>query len=318
MKRLLAPFLICPSCLPKELRLELSAGRETDGDVVDGTLTCRGCRRRFAIRDGIALLVHDPDASTGGGQWRYEEAGTVNSYLWSHYSDLLDDQDANTAYAEWGAQLCPMPGAGLDAGCAVGRLTFELSAMTDLAVGCDLSLAFVRTARRLARERKIDFNLPLEGNLREEFTLTLPDRIPTDRTEFIVADALRLPFARESFSQAASLNLLDRVGYPLAHLYEMNRICRSEGSRFLFSSPFAWTTSTTPEERWLGGTTGGKYPGRGIDIVRQLLEGKEGILVPPWQVIDEGSVRWRLRSHANHFEEIRSRFLTARRKNEGA
>ena len=96
-----------------------------------------------------------------------------------------------------------------------------------------------------------------------------------------MADALRLPFARESFSQAASLNLLDRVSYPVAHLYEMNRICRSEGSRFLFSSPFAWTTSTTPEERWLGGTTGGKYPGRGIDIVRQLLEGKEGILCPP-------------------------------------
>ncbi len=201
MKRLLVPFLICPSCLPKELPLELSAVHETDGDVVEGTLTCRGCRRRFAIRDGIALLVHDPDAVTGGGQWRYEEAGTVNSYLWSHYSDLLDDQEANTAYAQWGAQLCPMPGAGLDAGCAVGRLTFELSTMTDLAVGCDLSLAFVRTARRLARERKIDFSLPLEGNLRQEFTLTLPDRIPTDRTEFIVADALRLPFARESFSQ---------------------------------------------------------------------------------------------------------------------
>jgi hypothetical protein len=191
-----------------------------------------------------------------------------------------------------------------------------LATRNDLAVGCDLSLAFVRTARRLARERKIDFSLPLEGNLREELTLHLPDRFTTGQTEFIVADALRLPFAGESFSQAASLNLLDRVGYPLAHLYEMNRVCRRDRSRFLFSSPFAWATSATPEERWLGGTNGGKFPGRGIDNVRQVLEGKEGILVPPWQVFSEGSVRWRLRSHANHFEEIRSLYLTARRSNE--
>ena len=72
-------------------------------------------------------------------------------------------------------------------------------------------------------------------------------------------------------------------------------------------------TASTPEERWLGGTTGGKYPGRGVDNVRLLLEGKDGILSPPWQITDQGTVHWRLRSHANHFEEIRSWFLAADR-----
>lgn len=314
MKRFLAPFLICPACLPKELPLKLSIDREEDGDVVTGTLACPGCRKRFPIRDGIALLIQNPDAATSGGQWRYEEAGTVNQYLWSQYSDLMGDPEASTAYAAWSSQLSSTPGAGLDAGCAVGRFTFELAATTDLAVGCDLSLAFVRTARNLARQRKIDFDIPLEGHLRQEFTLHLPEHIPTDRTEFIVADALRLPFAADLFSQAASLNLLDRVSYPLAHLFEMNRVCRRNDSQFLFSSPFSWTTSATPEERWLGGTTAGKYPGRGIEHVRQLLEGKDNILVPPWQVVAEGNVRWRLRSHANHFEEIRSWFLKAERR----
>ncbi|HEY5974890.1 MAG TPA: methyltransferase domain-containing protein [Geobacteraceae bacterium] len=313
MKRFIAPLLICPACLPKELPLALTVRRETAGDVIDGDLDCRGCRRRFPIRDGLALLTPDPSATAGGSQWRYEEAGTVHSYLWSHFSDLLAAPEANTAYAEWSGQLATLAGPALDAGCAVGRLTFELAARSELAVGCDLSQAFIRTARRLAGERQLSFDLPREGNLRDEFTLTLPDRLPAERTEFVVADALRLPFTRHTFGQAASLNLLDRVSYPLAHLFEMNRVCHPAVSRLLFSSPFAWTSATTPEERWLGGTTTGPYPGRGIDNVRRLLTGQDSLLVPPWRILAEGSVQWRLRSHANHREEIRSLFLAADR-----
>jgi len=312
MKRCLIPYLICPACLPKEIPVELSVRQESEEDIVEGTLSCHSCRKHFPIHEGVAHLIPEPDA-IGGNQWRYEEAGTVNSYLWSHYSDLLGDPEANTAYTDWSTHLLTRPGMSLDAGCAVGRLTFELAARCDLAVGCDLSQAFVSTARRLARERRITFSLPREGNLRDQFTLALPDRFPTDRTEFIVADALRLPFARDTFVQAASLNLLDRVNHPLAHLYEMNRVSRASGSHFLFSSPFSWMTASTPEERWLGGTTGGKYPGRGVDNVRLLLEGKDGIITPPWRIAAQGTVHWRLRSHANHFEEIRSWFLAADR-----
>jgi len=313
MNRHIVPLLICPACLPQERPLTLTVKQEAEGDILKGFLSCAGCRKRFPIREGIALLLPEPDSGASGNQWRYEEATTVNGYLWSHFSDLMAVPEANTAYAAWSNQLGSRAGLSLDAGCAVGRITFELAARSELAIGCDLSQAFVRTARCLARERRISFNLPREGNLLDEFTITLPDHFPAERVEFIVADALRLPFARNAFSQGTSLNLLDRVNYPLAHLYEINRVMGINDSRLLFSSPFSWTTAATPEEHWLGGATSGKYPGRGIDNVRRLLEGVEGIIAPPWQICAEGSVHWRLRTHANHREEIRSLFLAAER-----
>lgn len=312
MLRSLIPLLVCPTCLPQERALQATVRTEADGDVISATLTCRSCRSSYPVEDGIALLLDNEKSATANGQWRYEEGGVVNSYLWSHYADLLGAAAATTAYAEWSRQLAPA-GIGLDAGCAVGRITFELSTGCELAIGCDLSRAFVRTARALARKRRLDFSLPLEGELRETFIFELPTRFCPERVEFVVADALRLPFARESFGQCATLNLLDRVAYPLAHLYEINRVCRNSGASLLFSSPFSWTTASAPVERWLGGTTAGPYPGRGIDNVRVLLQGEGGILTPPWRIDAEGIVPWRHRSHANHFEEIRSLYLSASR-----
>jgi uncharacterized protein YbaR (Trm112 family) len=311
MKRLIAPLLICPACLPKERPLTLTARQEADGDLLEGELSCRGCRKRFPIRKGIALLLPEPESGVSGNQWRYEEAGTVDRYLWSQFSDLLAAPEANTAYAAWSDQLASGSGAALDTGCAVGRITFELAARSELAVGCDLSHAFVRAARQLARERQLRFSLPREGNLREEFAGMLPDHFPADRVEFIVADALRLPFARGTFRQTTSLNLLDRVTYPLAHLFELNRVSATSDCRCLCSSPFSWTSAATPEERWLGGRETGPYAGLGIDNLRRLLTGHDGVLTPPWRIIAQGSVAWRLRTHANHREEIRSQFLTA-------
>lgn len=312
MKRFLLPYLICPACLPKEQPLVPSVDREADGDIIAGSLSCRKCNRRFPIRDGIATLLPNPDEGPSGGQWRYEESGVVDSYLWSHYADLLgvagDDEIGGAA---WGGLLASRAASGLDAGCSVGRVTFEMAARSDWAVGCDLSLNFIRTARRLARERQLTFSLPLEGNLRETFHLPLPEAWPADNQEFVVADAQKLPFARETFQQTASLNLLDRVSYPLAHLYDMNRVTSARDASFLFASPFSWAASAAPEELWLGGTTTGPYKGRGLENVRSLLEGNGKVLSPPWRISRDGSVSWRMRSHCNHFEVIRSEFLVA-------
>ncbi|RNC66022.1 MAG: methyltransferase domain-containing protein [Desulfuromonadales bacterium] len=314
MKRTIAPYLICPACLPQEFPLELRADREENGDVIAGVLSCRKCRRRFPIRDGIAVLLPDPDASPSGGQWRYEEGGTLATYLWSHYADLAGDPEAGSAYADWAGCLATGAETAFDAGCATGRLTFEMAARGALAVGCDLSLSFIRTARQLARDRRLTFSLPREGNLRDTFDVRLPEAWRTDAMEFVVADVLRIPFVRETFAQTSSLNLVDRVRHPLAHLYEMNRVARKSAA-FLFSDPFSWSTANTPEEAWLGGTERGDYPGRGVDNVRALLEGKGGIIQPPWTIERQGEVWWKIRSHRNHFELIRSELLVASRRN---
>lgn len=311
MNRQIFPSLICPACLPRERPLELRVEREEDGDVVAGMLSCRACSGRFPIRDGIAVLLADPDAAPSGGQWRYEEGGTLATYLWSHYADLLGDPEAGDAYARWSDLLVSGGGAAIDAGCATGRLTFEMAARNELAVGCDLSLSFVRAARQLARDRQVSFSLPGEGHLLERFDLRLPDRFSSLNVEFLVADVLRLPFAQGTFSQTSSVNLIDRVRYPLAHLYEINRVARSSSAAFLFSDPFSWSEANAPVERWLGGTEQGEYPGCGLKNVRTLLEGKGDVIRPPWRVGQQGDVWWKIRSHRNHFELIRSQYLTA-------
>lgn len=310
MRRFLLPHLICPACLPKEYPLLASVEQEKDDDIIAGSLSCGNCDRRYPLQDGIAVLLPDPQAK---GHWRYEDPDTLNRYLWSHYADLHGEGGNAAAIAAWGGSLASQKGLALDAGCSVGRMVFEMAARGAQGVGCDLSHAFVRTARRLARERSVKYSLPLEGNLRETFRFALPDAWSTDRVEFVVADALRLPFARESFPQVASLNVLDRVDYPLAHLFEMNRVACSREASFLLGSPFSWSTSGIPEERWLGGTATGPYAGRGADNVRSLLEGKGKVLSPPWEVSSSRSVQWRMRTHRNHLECFDSHTVVAAR-----
>ena len=237
----------------------------------------------------------------------------VGRYLWSHYADLLGEAETGGANASWADCLAGQAVAALDAGCSVGRISFETAARSSWAVGCDLSLNFIRAARRLARERQVTFSLPLEGNLVETFQLKLPDSWRTDNLEFVVADALKLPFARDTFQQTVSLNVLDRVSYPLAHLFEMNRVATVQRASFLFASPFSWATTAAPEELWLGGTMTGPYKGRGLENVRSLLEGNGKVLTPPWQICRDGAVTWQMRSHCNHCELIRSEFLVAER-----
>jgi len=155
--------------------------------------------------------------------------------------------------------------------------------------------------------------LPRESGLRETRTVRLPEAWDTDRVEFIVADAAALPFPGGTFSVVTSLNVLDKVPRPLKHLQETNRVAGKRNVRFLFSDPFSWSTDSALEEHWLGGREDGPYPGRGMDNVRSLLEGKDGVIRPPWLIEQEGFVRWKIRNHRNHYELIRSEFLMARR-----
>lgn len=313
MKRFLLPYLICPACLPREETLALATvKRETGEDIENGRLACRRCRREYEIREGVAILLPS-EAGPAGGQWRYEEGGMVDRYLWSHYAELAGIEANGAANSAWAGQLASVNGVSLDTGCSVGRLTFEMAARSSFAIGCDLSLSFVKAARRLAQQRTLSFSMPLEGNLREKFSIILPDSWRSDNVEFVVADALRLPFLRETFCQASSINLIDRVAHPLAHLFDLNRVIAREDSWLQFASPFSWAESSAPAELWLGGSATGKYSGSGLENVRALLEGKGGIINPPWRIAASGSVEWRLRSHRNHQELINSQFIVAER-----
>jgi 2-polyprenyl-3-methyl-5-hydroxy-6-metoxy-1,4-benzoquinol methylase len=90
-----------------------------------------------------------------------------SSYMWSHYSEFIDDPDATDAYKRWADALTPGKGWALDIGCAVGRLHLEMTKSHDRAVGIDTSLSFIRSARKMMRQRVLDFDLILEGEITE-------------------------------------------------------------------------------------------------------------------------------------------------------
>ncbi len=312
MKKLLLEMLACPVCLPDEIGLKAGIMTQQREDIIEGRLTCPRCGGVYPIQEGIAYL--DSSALTKAKTAsRYESAPMVSSYVWSHYGDILGDPEASSAYSEWADLISGGSGAALDIGSAVGRFTFEMGRTHDFAVGIDSSVSFVRTARELMIHGRKPVALRQEGLLTREETVVLPEIWRADRVEFMVADALALPFRSKRFSTVAALNIVDKVPLPLKHLQEANRVAREHEARFVLSDPFSWSAEIAREEDWLGGKDHGPYAGRGIDNIIALLEGKDRLLLPSWRITRQGYVWWRIRTHANHFELIRSCFIKAER-----
>lgn len=312
MKTRLMEWLICPACLPSERALRLKALEKEDDEIVTGALTCTQCARTYPVENGIATLLLKGREDDEKAQDRYETASVLSSYLWSHFSDLFGDREASAAYKDWADVLHGTRGFSLDAGCAVGRFTFEMGQRSEWAIGIDYSRSFIETARELMKKGVFRFALKEEGRLSRWQTVQLPAKWNLERVEFIVGDAQVLPFRSDLFSTLASLNVVDKVPRPLAHLREMSRVGKRRGAQFLFSDPFSWSTEVAREEDWLGGITEGPYAGSGIENVQSLLRNMQGEgLGPPWKIENKGHVWWKIRSHRNHFELIRSCYIRA-------
>lgn len=306
MKKDLLEILICPRCLPRETPLSLLNGKSLENDIKDGLLTCSSCGSSFPIEDGVAFLAAPPDPSA-----RYETAPLLSSYLWSHFGDIMGEDGASDAYARWSDLMEARPGPCLDIGCAVGRFAFEMTKKSDLVIGIDSSASFIRAARELAVKGKKPFSLVVEGDITRPAEVVLPDDWDLSRVEFIVADALALPFPKETFSSLAGLNLIDKLPEPITHFCETNRVAKAAQAQFLFSDPFSWSAEAAAQKNWLGGTEEGPWAGRGPDNVAALLSGEKGPLAPAWHLADAGSISWKIRTHENHYELIVSRYIKA-------
>ncbi|MFZ2087262.1 MAG: methyltransferase domain-containing protein [Desulfobaccales bacterium] len=311
MKKVLLDLLICPRCLPEELSLQEAITKADNEDIMEGSLTCPKCEAVYPIQQGLAFL--DPEHREASAANRYESLPVLSSYLWSHYGDLLQDDMATDAYRRWAELMASHAGACLDTGSAVGRFSFEMANKFDFVVGVDNSVSFIRTSRELMKHRQTRLALPEEGVLTREAVLTFPEDWRTDNTEFIVGDAQALPFRSGSFSGVSSLNMVDKVPKPSVHLAEINRVALPREAQMLFSDPFSWSTEVALVEDWLGGKQNGHFSGSGQDNIIALLEGKIGGLSPLWKVKAEGHIWWKIRTHRNHFELIRSCFIAASR-----
>jgi uncharacterized protein YbaR (Trm112 family) len=312
VKKVLLDLLVCPTCLPAEHPLHADIVKEMEEDILSGSLICPQCGRIYPIRDGLAFL--DPRAEDKArGRSKYETLEVLSSYLWSHYGDIMGEAEALPAYAEWAGLIENHAGFSLDIGSATGRFTFELSRNSDFVIGVDNSVAFAQTARELMLQRHLEVILRQEGSLHRQTTVRLPEDWDSSKVEFLIADAQALPFRGQSFAVLASLNLLDKVARPLQHLREVNRVASHTQAQLLCSDPFSWSREVASQEDWLGGTDAGPFAGQGLDNVMALLQGGRDLLLPPWRISDQGHVWWKIRTHRNHFELIRSCFVKAER-----
>lgn len=313
MKKWLQQKLTCPECLNQEPRLELEIQVEQDDDVMEGQLTCTICGKHFPIHKGIAILLPQKSLSVLSENKGYNSKGMLSSYLWSHYCDLLQDPNATDAYKVWSSHFRDSDGLALDIGCSVGRLSFEMTRTHSHVIGIDTSISFIQKARELMKSRCLEFDMVVEGLITETCSYDFTNGWNIDRIDFIVADAMALPFPKKTFATAASVNILEKVPHPMQHLVEINRVLDNQNGMFVFSDPFSWDEDFVDPELWLSGRADGRYACRGMETMARLFSGEDKIFDPPLQILVKQDVSWKIRKTENLWEHINSQMMVGKR-----
>jgi SAM-dependent methyltransferase/uncharacterized protein YbaR (Trm112 family) len=343
---------VCPTCRAAGREappLELGhVVREDDGDVVEGVLVCpeRMCRREQPIIDGIPIIVPEVSGYVAGqladlrarddlspftesllgdcvgpgselDRTRYQ----LSSYARGHWGDLDPDERAprdrclvaliERALALGGA---PPEGLWLDLGCSVGRATFEIAARTDdLVLGLDLNFAMLKVARRVAREGRVAHPIRRVGLVydRRDFSVELSPAARA-RVDFWACDAMALPLPAGIARGAMSLNLLDCMTSPHAHLAELGRVL-AEGAPALLATPYDWSTSATPVQHWLGGhSQRADHRGSSAAELRRLLSDPAPLDLGLIVADEVESVPWHVYVHERASMEYAVHLVAAR------
>ena len=312
MNERLLEHLICPTCLPEELDLNYEVTEKHGGDITTGNLLCHSCGSLFPIIDGIAFL--DPSGNDEIAKLeKYEQEEVVSSQLWTHYGDLLGENNCNDAYPLWSKEIQATSGVGVDLGGSVGRFTFEIAEKCDFAVGIDSSVALIRAARELMQSGYLTIPLKEEGKIRRKATIHLPRKWLDCDMAFIVADPQRVPIKKNTATIVSSMNLIDRISAPRQLLLEMNRVSQDKAAQMIISAPFSWSKAVAKPKEWLGGKQRGPYAGFGLNNIRTLLCTGMDHFSPTWKEEKRGQLWLRIRVHRNFFELLRSTYIKVKR-----
>ena len=217
-------------------------------------------------------------------QATYESDELLGQYLQLHYGEPDDvlpypggprdalDYPVRCVAALLRPDRLPASPRALDAGCAVGRSTFELARHCTEVIGVDLSPRFIRTARILAAGEPVTMACTEEGEIARERQFRAPPGIDAGRVRFDIADACALPDSLGAFDVVLNANLLDRLPDPAAFLDRLSPLVAA-GGQLLLASPFTWLEAYTPRDRWIGGTVTAAGPVRSWDALCACLDG---------------------------------------------
>jgi SAM-dependent methyltransferase len=145
-------------------------------------------------------------------------------------------------------------------------------------VGIDLSNTFIDAAKLMAEQRRIDYALPVEGEVVLPLAATIPDDIDVSRVQFMQGDACALPARLGTFDAVLAANLLCRVPNPRTCLNEISRSL-APGGLLVMTSPFTWMEQYTDKALWVGAT----YDDKGQP--RRWGEGAPLLLLWHWAAV---------------------------------
>ncbi len=189
------------------------------------------------------------------------------------------------------AASLPADARALDAGCAVGRSTLELSRFCREAVGFDYSHTFIVAASTLCRDGELHFEAPEYGMMTTPAVARLPEGIDLSRVRFRREDAERLPEDLGVFDVVLAANLLCRLPHPDRFLERLPSLLRP-GGQLVITTPHTWSEDFTAPAFWIGGTPDSGAP---LDALNQRLH-------PHFDLAETKDLPFCIREHARKFQ----------------
>ncbi|QEL19446.1 methyltransferase domain-containing protein [Limnoglobus roseus] len=278
---------LCPACRGSEASLGIDRVAKGDGhEIFEAMLACPNpaCRAQYPVLDGIPVIVADARSVVAGSvlpllarddlsdlaEDVIAECGgpgsaldtyrqQLSSYAWDHYAEFDPAEPTGEPRPGAVARLLarglalagPTTGPALDLGCSVGRTTFELAAATSgLTLGIDLNLAKLRLAAAVLRTGRVRYPRRRVGSVYDRREFAVP--LHRERVDFWACDVTALPLAGGLFGTVVSLNVLDSIAAPAAHL-NAAATAMEPGGRLVLGCPYDWAPAATSAEVWLGG-----------------------------------------------------------------
>lgn len=280
--------------------------------------------RRDDLSDAIDGVLAD---AAGPGSWDISNRQHLSGAIWDHFGEFdapdpgrVEKPGAITRLVEHAvrAGALAVKGLTLDAGCGVGRSTFELAARTgEPVLGVDMHVASLRFAQGLLRSSRVSYLRRSLGLLyeRREFDVPIP---AASLVDFWMMDVLRPCVgagAGKPLATITAFNLLDCVESPLGFLQQAASMLGSGGS-LTVATPFDWSTTVTPIEAWIGGHSPRGYEGGKSDelLVQLLTPGGHVASLSEFRVLaDLRELPWHVRVHARSVMHYTLQMVVARR-----
>src|SRR4029453_13873549 len=188
----------------------------------------------------------------------------------------------------------PAGARALDAGCAVGRSTFELARHCATVIGIDYSRRFIETAETIRAQGEILYLRSDEGAMTTQLIARRPVDVQPERVSFEIGDAMSLRKDLGAFDVVLAANLIDRLSNPALFLERLPLLVKP-GGQLILTSPYTWLEEVSPQDHWLGG-----FEREGMRVA--TLAGLRAALEENFALADVRDLPFLIREHARKFQ----------------